>query len=241
MGGSNSNNHGIRIKEDVEGTILQNCIIDNMGAYGIYLGFRAGTTRFLGCTIKNSYSHGLKTRTTTGWSTDWVIIQDCSFENNGACGIHGESVDSWIITNNYFVENTSHGIHWFGQADSSIISSNRFYRNGGYGLYIERTNCNKNIVIGNSFHQNVTGEFLNTGIDTQIGHNNWYTNPIIHSGFEALGLIDMDANDAEFRLRDKTPATAGATGTKGEICWDTSYIYICTTTDTWKRTAIASW
>jgi hypothetical protein len=39
----------------------------------------------------------------------------------------------------------------------------------------------------------------------------------------------------------KTPASAAATGTKGDICHDTSFIYICTATDTWKRVAIATW
>jgi hypothetical protein len=39
----------------------------------------------------------------------------------------------------------------------------------------------------------------------------------------------------------KTPASATATGTTGEICWDASYIYVCTATNTWKRSAIATW
>lgn len=39
----------------------------------------------------------------------------------------------------------------------------------------------------------------------------------------------------------KTPASATDTGTAGEICWDASYIYVCTATNTWKRTAIATW
>jgi len=39
----------------------------------------------------------------------------------------------------------------------------------------------------------------------------------------------------------KTPASASDTGTTGEICWDASYIYVCTATNTWKRTAIATW
>jgi trimeric autotransporter adhesin len=39
----------------------------------------------------------------------------------------------------------------------------------------------------------------------------------------------------------KTPASAGATGVTGQICWDASYIYVCTATDTWKRVAIATW
>ena len=39
----------------------------------------------------------------------------------------------------------------------------------------------------------------------------------------------------------KTPASATATGTKGDIVHDTNYIYVCTATDTWKRTAISTW
>jgi hypothetical protein len=39
----------------------------------------------------------------------------------------------------------------------------------------------------------------------------------------------------------ETPSTAGSVGTIGTVAWDTSYIYICTATDTWKRVAIATW
>lgn len=39
----------------------------------------------------------------------------------------------------------------------------------------------------------------------------------------------------------RTPASAAAPGTKGDICWDTSYIYVCVATDTWKRVGIATW
>jgi antitoxin component of MazEF toxin-antitoxin module len=39
----------------------------------------------------------------------------------------------------------------------------------------------------------------------------------------------------------KTPASATATGTTGEVCWDADYIYVCTATNTWKRTAISTW
>ncbi len=33
----------------------------------------------------------------------------------------------------------------------------------------------------------------------------------------------------------KTPASAAATGTAGDIAWDTGFLYICTATNTWKR------
>ena len=39
----------------------------------------------------------------------------------------------------------------------------------------------------------------------------------------------------------KTPASAAAAGTLGDIAWDTGFIYVCTATDTWKRVAIATW
>lgn len=39
----------------------------------------------------------------------------------------------------------------------------------------------------------------------------------------------------------KTPSSASATGTTGEICWDASYIYVCTATNTWKRAALSTW
>jgi hypothetical protein len=39
----------------------------------------------------------------------------------------------------------------------------------------------------------------------------------------------------------RTPASASASGNTGEICWDTSYIYVCTATNTWKRTGITTW
>ena len=52
----------------------------------------------------------------------------------------------------------------------------------------------------------------------------------------------LDINSDIVRLRTaKTPASATATGNAGDICWDSSYIYVCTATNTWKRTAIATW
>ena len=40
---------------------------------------------------------------------------------------------------------------------------------------------------------------------------------------------------------EHTPSAANASGKAGQVCWDTSYIYVCTATDTWKRVAIATW
>jgi len=52
----------------------------------------------------------------------------------------------------------------------------------------------------------------------------------------------LDVNDDSIRIRSsQTPATAAASGRQGEIAWDNSYVYVCVATNTWKRSAIATW
>ena len=53
-------------------------------------------------------------------------------------------------------------------------------------------------------------------------------------------LLQVNGNRVRIATA-KTPASASDTGTTGEICWDADYIYVCTATNTWKRTAIATW
>lgn len=42
-------------------------------------------------------------------------------------------------------------------------------------------------------------------------------------------------------VQAKTPASASATGTQGQIAWDADYVYVCVATDTWKRAALSTW
>jgi len=52
----------------------------------------------------------------------------------------------------------------------------------------------------------------------------------------------LDVNSDILRLRTaKTPASAGAAGNAGDICWDANYIYVCVATNSWTRAAIAAW
>ena len=39
----------------------------------------------------------------------------------------------------------------------------------------------------------------------------------------------------------RTPASATASGTAGEVCWDANYVYICVAANTWRRAALSSW
>jgi hypothetical protein len=52
----------------------------------------------------------------------------------------------------------------------------------------------------------------------------------------------LDVNSNVIRLRTaKTPATSDAACNAGDICWDSTYLYVCTATNTWRRVAHASW
>jgi hypothetical protein len=39
----------------------------------------------------------------------------------------------------------------------------------------------------------------------------------------------------------RTPASSTATGNTGEVCWDSSYLYVCVNTNTWRRIAHSTW
>ena len=58
-------------------------------------------------------------------------------------------------------------------------------------------------------------------------------------------VATFDSNGASlarlFVTAPSIPASAASTGTPGEIAWDATYIYVCTATNTWKRTTLASW
>lgn len=43
------------------------------------------------------------------------------------------------------------------------------------------------------------------------------------------------------RIASQTPASASAACTQWTVTADASYVYVCVATDTWKRTAIATW
>lgn len=58
----------------------------------------------------------------------------------------------------------------------------------------------------------------------------------------ALGTANHTVSvTGKIKAAQRTPASATAPGVTGEICWDANYIYICTATNTWKRTAISTW
>jgi hypothetical protein len=54
-------------------------------------------------------------------------------------------------------------------------------------------------------------------------------------------VINPPSSGYGLNIPTGTPASAGASGTAGDIAWDSSYIYVCTATNTWKRAALSTW
>jgi hypothetical protein len=50
----------------------------------------------------------------------------------------------------------------------------------------------------------------------------------------------LDVNGT-FRINTATPASSSATGVAGQIAWDSSYVYVCVATNTWKRSSLSTW
>lgn len=57
---------------------------------------------------------------------------------------------------------------------------------------------------------------------------------------KTVGALVVDSDRLNLSTA-KTPASAAATGTAGDIAWDSGFVYVCTASNTWKRAAIATW
>ena len=80
--------------------------------------------------------------------------------------------------------------------------------------------------------------YANTGstVSDSGGNLNWNGTNLLTVG----GTITATGNVTVGGILSSPLQTkvANATGSVGQICWDSNYIYVCTATNTWKRTAL---
>lgn len=57
---------------------------------------------------------------------------------------------------------------------------------------------------------------------------------------EPTTQLDISGNGMRIRT-PQTPASATAPGNVGDICWDANFVYVCTATNTWRRSALNAW
>lgn len=239
---------GWRFKSSVYQS-LTGCAADNNGTN--YLVIDAQSIGFFGCGSEGALANG---GVYDGY--DWYIdnssvitLQACWVTDNRKVGIYvtnGASGISLNVADNTpnatatsFIKvdsgctATIYGSH-NTTANSLAAGTTNIYDDGASGTTTKTLS-----IVGTSGTLSFTA--ASDGGDYNIGSNN---------GAQVLALFGSGGgNSLSLRLLDgklivntaQTPATAAASGEIGTIAWDTSYIYICTATNTWKRVAIATW
>tara|TARA_R110000772_G_scaffold1095_1_gene3846 strand:- start:94 stop:1149 length:1056 start_codon:yes stop_codon:yes gene_type:complete len=128
-------------------------------------------------------------------------------------------------------------------------ASNIMYNLNNAGIYLKKgrilqlenpTDANKFIKLF------CTGSaYINSSIELKV-YNSANKISFVDTEFAdqmVFNLATGDTKSKSFTVADMqiAPASATATGTKGEIRYTTDYIYVCTATNTWKRTALTTW
>ncbi len=65
--------------------------------------------------------------------------------------------------------------------------------------------------------------------------------PQIRGIINSSGSSAVVASSYSLTSLNSAPASSSATGTLGEIRFTSTYIYVCTATNTWVRAALATW
>ena len=107
---------------------------------------------------------------------------------------------------------------------------NMIFQTDGNGFFFRNSN-------GNAFFDALSAIgsvrlYYNTGASSSIRLS---TNS---SGVDVTGFVVCD----ELRIdTPDVPSTASSSGGKGEIAYDSDYIYVCVAANTWKRAALSTW
>lgn len=135
------------------------------------------------------------------------------------------------------------GAAWTGRfIEFDVNNVRKFSVDEGGGVYIAG-----NVGIGTTAPKNkldIEGGLV-VGA-TYSGTNTAPSNGAIIEGNVGIGTTSptekLDINSDAIRVRTaQTPASAGAAGNQGDICWDADYVYVAVGTNQWKRAALSTW
>jgi len=115
--------------------------------------------------------------------------------------------------------------------DPSLVEAIRLFGNSTFNT------------VGNNTIRGLSGSNKYTkGINLASGSDNCKIIGNIIDSTTVTTQIDDNASGTEISTASvSAPASATSTGVAGTIAYDSSYVYICIATNTWKRVAISSW
>jgi len=175
--------HGIYVTgEDCQ--IVGNMLISQSTAVGgLFHGIFIGADR---CVVSDNYIIGDGTTTEDGIRID-DGFGDCKIDGNRIFDMMGSGIA--LVANN--LEN--------------LIINNSIYFCDDYGIELTAATCDSNRVLNNHFSGNVTGQFLDNGVDTMV-HEIFVPvpNPSTNIGGHPADQL-TDGLDVTSRLELKTP------------------------------------
>jgi len=153
---------------------VQNCVVRN-----IYLDGNAP-----GQTTANPiiYLHGY-----SGASVAYCRIEDCYLTASSGDGIYLVEAPRNIIYNNQVYDSAGDGIEITGLSGSNYVVNNFLQGNGGYGINISDSNAVNNVLLGNYFYNNASGEVNDVTASYYLGK------PLIASRSLAFGTWEKIA------------------------------------------------
>jgi len=77
------------------------------------------------------------------------------------------------------------------------------------------------------------------GVDSTISASGAGANVNLNLKSKSGGVVQINGQPAGVKVA--VPATATSTGVPGQWAADANYHYVCTATNTWKRTALSTW
>jgi hypothetical protein len=227
--------HSLTLKDGMESLTLFPGVVENHSSFSNSLNlYTHSDTDYFAPYIQLSKSRGTQASPTPVRYAGYEIgsIGGLNFRGwDGSEYFTGASIltqvdEDWTATN--------HGAHLsiYGIEAGSVVHGPQIIQFGGVGPSGEP---NTNIIVyrGISFKganssdpaiNNVVGPGPTLAVQRADGSGD--------AAWQAGILIETISH---------TPATAFDTGTPGQIAWDANYVYVCVSTNTWRRSALAAW
>ena len=162
---------------------------------------------------------------------------DLIFESDDGAGgtttyfkLDGSEVNTRVDKDFFFVDNVKAKFGSSGDLEIFHDASNSYIKDTGAGdLYIQGSD--DIYITADNGEKFIT---CNTNDSVEIRFDNVKTFETTATGTLTTGQMDIAALNT-------APASASAAGTLGEIRYTADYIYVCTATNTWKRSALSTW
>lgn len=172
-------------------------------------------------------------KTVSGNASYWTQYSADEIYYPGNISVGQSTITSEVALSITTTSDDNYGLHiWATNQIGALISA----ESHNQAVYIENSSDGESLYVLN----NGTGEGIVIDANSNTGLSCYTANSLSYSA-EITGGKGLIASQYSLSGFQTAPASATATGSKGEIRFTADYIYVCTATNTWKRTALTTW